>query len=292
MTRICWWIVDRVSAMLRDDERDAVLGDFAESGDNCERALRDLLGLIVRRQAALWKEWRPWLALVGLVVPLGMLLCVISRRMADGTAIYVWLYANNWDWTFLANAAFRHDFAHYVSVVFVEYLTLLCWSWISGFVLGSVSRGTLPVTGVLFGLMLLFGRLVGMPPRYLGQALLYRARDVAGNAAVFELTFYRVIFPLIVQAVLVLVPSLWAMRQGLRVTRLRPLLRTILWSAAIVTLAAIAVQAWGLAAVPYNQLGIWVGWQIRMLRIAVYWPVGYLAASAIARRWTHKTVSA
>jgi hypothetical protein len=275
--------------MLEPDERDAVRGDFAESGETGGQALRDLVGLVVRRQAALFTHLRPWLALVGLV-PLGRLLCLVSRRMADSSAIHIWLYANNWDWAFVRDAALRHDLAQYVALLFLEYLTLSCWSWTSGFVLGAVSRGTIQINTVLFCFMVLFGELLGAP-RYLGYSvLLHRAREYPGNAAVFALTFYGVMFPLMVQAILVVVPSLSGILQGLRVTRLRPRLRTILWAAAIATLAAIAIQSRGLVAIsPYSRPGTWDGWQVRLLQLVVYWPVGYLIASSIGRRWRGKS---
>jgi Tat protein translocase TatC len=54
MTRIYWWLAKGVSRILEANERDAVLGDLAESHESGGQALRDLLGLVVRRQAALW----------------------------------------------------------------------------------------------------------------------------------------------------------------------------------------------------------------------------------------------
>jgi Tat protein translocase TatC len=54
MNRIWWWLIDRLSRSLEPNERDIVLGDFTESGDPAGRALLDLLGLVVRRQTALW----------------------------------------------------------------------------------------------------------------------------------------------------------------------------------------------------------------------------------------------
>lgn len=57
MNRIWWWLIDRVSRSLEPNERDTVLGDFTESGESAGRALVDLLGLIVRRRAALWGRW-------------------------------------------------------------------------------------------------------------------------------------------------------------------------------------------------------------------------------------------
>ena len=76
-------------------------GDLTESRASGRRALLDVLGLVVRRRAALWMDWRPWLALVGVVIPLGLLLSHVSRWWADGFAIYAWLYVNNWTWAFL-----------------------------------------------------------------------------------------------------------------------------------------------------------------------------------------------
>jgi hypothetical protein len=281
MSQFCWWLVEIVSRVLEPDERDAVRGDIAESGESAGRALGDVLGLVARRQSALWKHWHSWTALVGLVVPLGMLLCLVSRRTADGSAVHIWLYANNWDWNFFGNAAFRHDLAYYIGLVLIEYLTLFCWSWSSGFVLGSASGGSLPIQGVLFVLMLLFGELLGAPPRHFGYALYYRARDFSSNATVFQLTFYRVIFPLVVRLFLVLVPSVWGMRQAISVARLRPLFRTILWTAAIATLAAIAIRTGLVPVWPLRQLN---SSQAPLLQLVVYWPIGYLVLSAIGRR--------
>ena len=53
MTRICWWLADRVSRLLEPDEREAVRGDLEETGAAGGKALRDVLGLAARRQAAL-----------------------------------------------------------------------------------------------------------------------------------------------------------------------------------------------------------------------------------------------
>jgi hypothetical protein len=290
MSGICWRLVDIVSRVLEPDERAAVWGDFAESGDTAGQALRGVLGLVARRQAALWTHWRAWLALMGLVVPLGLLLCLVSRRTADGSAIRLWFYANNWDWSFLTSAAFRHGFATTLEALFAEYLTLFCGSWTCGFVLGSVSRGGLPADGVLFALVLLLGELLGIPPRHFGYALFYRARDFPNNAAVFELTFYRVIFPLIVQLALVLFPSVWGMRQALSAAGLRPLVRTVIWIVATAALAVVAIRA-GLLPDLYSHRGSSISSHARLLQLAVYWPVGYLVIRAIEPRWRGRIAS-
>lgn len=113
------------------------------------------------------------------------------------------------------------------------------------------------------------------------------------NAPVFALAFYREMFPFIVQAVLVVGPSLWGMRRGAGMAGLRPLLRKILWIATLATLAAMVIQnpELGVFLHIYGHAGIWDGWQIGFLQLVVYWPLGYLVASAIGRRWHRKMAS-
>jgi hypothetical protein len=43
---------------------------------------------------------------VRLVVPLGILLSLVSRSTADGRAVYIWMYSNNWDWEFVRTLRF------------------------------------------------------------------------------------------------------------------------------------------------------------------------------------------
>ena len=66
MTQICWWLVDIVCRTFEPAERIAVRGDIAESGETATSALYDVAGLFVRRQAALWTDWKLWLTFVGL----------------------------------------------------------------------------------------------------------------------------------------------------------------------------------------------------------------------------------
>jgi hypothetical protein len=288
MTRVCWRLVDIVSRMLEPGERNAVRGDLAESGESGGQALRGVLGLVVRRQAGLWKDWRPWLVLVGLIVPLSMLLSIVSRITAGQSATYVWLYANNWDWALLRHAEFWYELRDSIAFIFMRCLPLVCWSWTAGFVLGSKTRRIVPVCGILFCLMLVFGVLLGAP-QYLAYFFQYANRPVSPNEndPIFALAFYREIFPLIVQAVLVAAPSLWGMRQGADVGRLSPPVRIVLWTAAIGTLTMLVIQGPGFVFFlhAYWLRRISQGWQMRLLQVVVYWPVVYLATSAILRRW-------
>ena len=289
MSRFCWWLTDLMSRTLEPDEREVVRGDLAESGETSWQALLDVLGLALRRQSALWMNWRPWLVLVGLVLPLGVLLCLISRRDADHSAIYLWLYVNNWDPSSLSNPGFRHELAQQIGAILRGYFTLFCWSWSSGFLLGSVSRRrSLPFQSILFVVFVLFGAFPGAPPRYFGDALFYRARDFSTNAAVFDLAFYRVVFPVILQFALVLGPSVWGMVcQAGQLGSGRPLFRTILWAVAMATLPAIAIQT-GLTSVPYIEKNI----SRSIAQIVAYWPVAYFVVIGIARHRRGKVIPA
>ena len=292
-----WTLVDVVSGMLEPDEREVVLGDLAESRETGSQALCGVLGLVVRRQAILWVGWRPWLLLLGMIAPLGMLLSIVSRNTADGSAVYVWLYANNWDWVLLQNPGFWRLLGETVARLCVWYLTLACWAWTGGFVLGSVARGIRQIGGALLFLMLLFGEYVGAPRyfEYCGYHL-HRTLGVHFlanyNAAVFDLIFYRAVFPLIVQLALVAFPALWGMRQGVESVRLGLRRRTTLWTVAAATLAAMLIENPGFWLLlnarvlsAYMHPGIGLGWAIRLLQYVVFWPVVYLVLAGIRRRW-------
>lgn len=239
MIRLCWWLVDIVSQGLEPDERDAVRGDLAECGETGGQALCQVLGLVVRRQAALWINWRPWVGLLFLAAPLGIVFCVVSKLLAHGSAIDLWLYTSYWSQTILENTAYRHDFLRYVGITLLNYGMLAGAAWIVGFALGFVCRRSLPLNAVVFGVLLFFAEILYAPrsPVWMVYALadllrffrplgfarrhpLYELSILGRNyfsvdAVVFEHAFYRAIFPLLVQTVLVLLPSLWGMRQSL-----------------------------------------------------------------------------
>jgi hypothetical protein len=293
ISRLLWWLVNSSAQMLESGEREAVRGDLAESGETGSRALRHVVGLVIRRQISIWTDWRPWLTLVGLVVPLGLLLSVISRRMAATSAVYIWMYANNLDPSLFGYRGFWYQFADTIAEIFKMYLTLGCWSWASGFVLGSASRGIIRINGFLLCLMLAFGVLLGAP---LYSAYYQHYRHLAIGFPIFAhphydpvnaLIFYRVMFPLIVQAVVVLLPALWGMREGARAVRLRLLLRAILWTAAFTALVAVVIQnpdLWMFLKL-YRLVGISPhGWQRDLLQVFAYWPLVFMLAIAITRR--------
>ncbi len=127
---------------LEPDEREAVRGDLAESGESPWQALTQVLGLLVRREAALWKDWRPWFSTLGVAVPATFLLM--------GASLSVTL---NWQRVLFpvllkAGSGF--------SALLASTLLLLGWSWTAGFLVGSTSRRTVWVTAALCSLPCLF----------------------------------------------------------------------------------------------------------------------------------------
>jgi hypothetical protein len=175
------------------------------------------------------------------------------------------------------------------------YLSLGCWSWTSGFVLGSAWRGIVRINGFVFCLMLAFGVLLGAPlysahyQHYLHLTIGFPifAHQHQQHDPVNALIFYRVMFPLIVQAVLVLLPALWGMREGARTVRFRLSLRTILWVAAIASLVAVVIQKpelWMFLKL-YRRAGTsWIGRQGGLLQLFAYWPLVFMLSTAITRR--------
>jgi hypothetical protein len=246
--------VDILSRLLEPAEREAVRGDLEESGETGARAVRNLLGLIARRQAGLWTNWRPWLALTTVVIPLGIVLGFAASRVASSSAVYSWMYVNNWTMTYLDNAGFRSDLLHDVMTFLLEYVALIFWSWTIGFVVGSLSRRAVWINGAAFCL-LLFAELIVMRPR-----------DYGVNNAAFAVGFYRVVWPLILRIVLILIPSFGGMRYGAR--RL--------------ALSLPQIAAWLTALVILGDSRGMFGF---LLPIATAWPIAYMIAAAGSKRW-------
>jgi len=225
-----------------------------------------------------------------------MLLSIVSRSTADTSSIYVWMYANNWDSALMSNPGFWRLFSETVVLVFLWLLTLACCSWTGGFVLGSASRGITQINGVVLCLMLLFGELAGAPMYFAFCAdYLHRSPRVPAlpdyNAAVFDLPFYRVVFPVIVQAGLVALPALSGLRHGSEGAEARLPWRVALRIAAAVSVAAMVVQnqAFWLflnthVVYAYLHPGTWRGRGIRLLQYVVFWPLAYSLAREISRR--------
>jgi hypothetical protein len=284
MTRIAQWLVNALSMTLDRNERDAVLGDLSESQARAAEALGDVLGLVIRRQAALWGDWRPWLCLSTVVIPIGILLSHASRWWADSSAIYAFLYVNNWTWYYLGSPGARHDLITISLDIILEYVTLVFWAWTSGFLLGSISRRTLFVTGPLFCVAIAAGTA--------GSSTNGRANPF--NDAVFSIWFYDVAFPSLLCAVLVLLPAILGMRRSLRG------LPVSLRSTACVFACAALLTGWSAKALEGSVLFAHTFIRsspgldhvfgtaddprpLRLLPLVMLWPAAYMLALAIAR---------
>lgn len=77
-----WSCVGLISHLLPPRDRETVLGDLAEAGESSGQALLSVAGLVIRRQALLWRSWRPWLAAFGLAMPGSFLLMGFSLSIA------------------------------------------------------------------------------------------------------------------------------------------------------------------------------------------------------------------
>jgi hypothetical protein len=254
-----------LARLLEADEREIVLGDLAECRATKSRALKEIAGLVARRQVALWTGWRPWTAFLALLVPLSLALSWHSRQTADSNATTLWLYFNNWDWGLLSLSAFRHDFPLYIAAVLFSFLSLGCWSWVVGFVIGAASPRTAPLNGVLLFLLLLLGEFAGS---------LRHLSLLDPNGPVFQVLFYRAIFPLIVQTVLVMLPAGLGMRDGVTLPRFRPSLRIALWSAAFLSLAVTEASD-PLVRLLLGRPMLLTSSPMHVARLAAYWPVIY-----------------
>jgi hypothetical protein len=183
MTGIGWRLVNVVSQLLEHDECEAVRGDLEEAGESAWQALLDVLGLVIRRQAVLWKNWRPWLTAFGLAVPSTLLLMGFSLSVSR-------TYQQLIDAKILEATGLKMDPG--VSLLMCRILLLIGWSWTGSFVVGSMSRRTVWVSAVLSAVASLF------------CFARYREESLS--------TLCLLLF---------LLPAIWGVRQGLRMARIR-----------------------------------------------------------------------
>lgn len=220
-----WWsLANLSSALLDEQERDVVRGDLAESGASGAQALREIAGLVLRRQAAAWLDWRPWLMVMGVVLPIGVLLSHASRWWGVSTALNVANYWSLWDFAYLGYPGWRRDLMRIIVGTSGTWLALIGWSWTSGFVLGRLSRRTFWVTVALLGLVVFAGTL--------------GAVSTAQLRVTIPSVQYHVVFivaPRLLRTFLVMLPAVLGALRGARRTPL-PLVPTVLF---VVLLAVI-----------------------------------------------------
>lgn len=270
MTHVCWWFVDILSRTLETEEREAVRGDLTESGATPGQAIGDVLGLVVRRQAALWKDWHPWLALVGLVGIAAALLSELAFQFDGEILMQVrtyWRHGVHYG----TGLSVGEDAVYLVSL----FLAVFSWSWASGFVLGSLSGRTAWLTGTLFCLVVHSSYSLRLPGVQLSR-------------------IFGLILPMSLPMLPFLIGAIWGMNRGvrLRVLDLRhalPLAAVI----AILTLLVTWTGGWYETVREVWSEGAWhaIPWPRRLLPLAtVSWPVAYLLAIASRRRRHERTV--
>jgi cytochrome c biogenesis protein CcmG/thiol:disulfide interchange protein DsbE len=274
LTQICWRLVDIVSRTFHPDERDAVCGDLAESGTAGGQALRDVLGLVIRRQAELWKDWHPWLALGGLVGVAGVLLSDIAFRFDAAIVLQVRTYWRH-GVHFGTGLSVGEDSVYLVCL----FLALFSWSWTSGFVLGSLSGRATWLTGTLFclvvhgwySLRLILPRGLTLPSGQLWEIVL----DLFFMASIPMLPF--------------LAAAIWGMNRGVRLRALG-FRQALLLAASVAGLTSLVTwtSGWYERVREIWSEGVWhaVPWPTRLLPLAIVgWPVAYMLVTASVHRW-------
>jgi hypothetical protein len=137
MTNFGWSLVELSARLLERDEREFVLGDLAEEQENAWRALCEVLGLFLRQQTLLWRDARPWIAGFLVAWPASHLLTHVSLSV---TSTYERLF-NHRFFPYTGHEGFFLWTCHI--------LLLVAWSWAAGYVVGSMSRGTVWVSAAL-----------------------------------------------------------------------------------------------------------------------------------------------
>ena len=264
MKPVWQWLVDWLSSMLDPHEQDAILGDLTELGVTGQRAVRDLISFILAEQANLWRSWRPWVALFGIVGPVGLLLTQISFELSETLSMRLWV-----QWRFGEHFGTGLTVVQETEALACQSLAVIAWSWVSGFVLGLLSRRTIWITGGLFYLVWLVS---------------------GATHLIFPFAFDSAALPLTLQVVLFVLPSVWGMHRGGRVDTLR-VRHTMLLAAGIATLTVLTTwtDGWWQTALEIWSEGSWhesVPWQERLLPFAVIsWPAAYLLAIASLQQW-------
>jgi hypothetical protein len=183
------------------------------------------------------------------------------------------MYANNWHWADTHTLGFWQVLGETAMVVFISLLALICLAWSGGFVVGGLSRPRAQRNGVVLFLGLCFGLLL---------SLAFHHDPHWTNDPVFAVTFYREMFPLLVQAGCVVFPALSGLRRGRELATRGHAFRVASLLVATAALCSGVLQSpdlWMLLKLrPWPPLG-WA------MQIIVFWPIGYLVFKASKERW-------
>jgi hypothetical protein len=202
MTSASWPLVEIVARLLEGEEREAVLGDLEEGKESAWRGLFGVLGLICRRQVELWKSWRPWLAGFGVALPSSLLLMGASLTVS-------WSYQRLLCPELLHAASLTRGSGFLL--LLCQAIVLTGWSWTGGFVVGTVSRRTLWASTLLC----------------YSPCLFCLARFRVDSLPRFCLLLF-------------LLPAVWGVRRGLRISRIG-----LGWAMAVaIAVTVLMIPAW------------------------------------------------
>jgi hypothetical protein len=285
-----WPVVIWLSRRLGEAERDAVLGDLTECGENGGRAMVNVLGLIVRRHAAIFWDLRLGVAIAFLILPVSCLLSAIAQTAAGEGAVYSWMYLNNWDWALTRNPGFWYVLRETAMHFGIVCLALACWSWSGGLLIGRLPNAILRASRNAFIVLLAASQLGDAPTRIIQFWMFLHSLAWPSlpdpNAPVSANVFYRVFFPWIVVVALVILPALLGIRQGNRSALLGRTTRVVLVTAAIISLLILLIQALGSGLLLGAAISEWL-WRNRnamqVLPLLSCWPLLYLAAMGFGR---------
>jgi hypothetical protein len=285
-----WWLVDQLSAALDPREREVIRGDLCECNSGARTALREILGLVLRRQAVVWFDWRPWLGVVSVVIPVGLLLSHASLWWGVGSGRDIVHYWKVWDFSYFAYPGWRNDVIRLAVWMGASWFALFGWSWTSGFVVGRISRRTVWVLVSMFALVI-FGGTLG--------TLMVNQRP--NPSLQYHLIF--VVLPRLVRTFLVLLPMLWGAYRGVKRSSM-PLMPTLIGVLVLTTATVLSSKGlegsvvFGRGRIPQDPgpdgfIGsvddprpLW------FLSLVMLWPAAYILVTTGWQRWQQKGVVA
>ena len=268
MGKVGWWLVDVLSRALPADEGLAARGDLTESAVPARRAVREMLGLVLRRQAVEWARPRPWLALLTVALPSGILLGNLAQFWSQGSAAYLWLFVTGADPRSLNGTVWRigaQELAALAPWLGLNAVTVAAWAWVAGSAVRSMAHRAILTVAPAFLAALVLGTVGAVP-----------IGGFSGSAP-SSTVLYGVIVPALLRVGLVALPLLGGLMLDSGSAPLRRM-RTL----AALTVGVLALRT--LAPLEIALLGGWTSalvvrghWAFRFsLAMLMVWPSVYL----------------
>ncbi len=140
-------LIEAMALQLTPTEREVLLGDLIETRASAWQGMREVSGLVARRQLQLWNGWRPWLAAPGLALPCSFLLMGLSFAVSSELRNH---FESGWHLSFTSTEP--GEFL----LLLCQVLVLMICAWAAGFTVESVSRRTFAVSTICCFLPCLF----------------------------------------------------------------------------------------------------------------------------------------